>query len=360
MTAFTFIIYYASWVAVIYFAGKKAAAAAALVSFLAIAVQIFLWSFIDRKQCIKEIFLALYALLIGILFETLYLNLGITAFPTKGLFFFLPPLWIVLLYPLLSLTLYGPFAWMVKKLSLSIIFGMLAPLCYIGGEKVQALSLPLGTIMAFLVIGPAWAFVLTLLSKLADIVGIYADLAFNKQSHLNILFDGECPICSREISFLKKKESPLGYIDISEKEFKARGFASISYEEAMRGMIAIDSKNIVYKGIEAFKEIYSRRGWPFIAVMLSLPGFKQFFQAAYKVFASLRPHLKNRNLFPQNIDQQGRVLRFIFAILFLGGALWWKSWIFLLISLFIFFEVLMSWCIVYQFLGKKSCEIKKK
>ena len=36
------------------------------------------------------------------------------------------------------------------------------------------------------------------------------------------------------------------------------------------------------------------------------------------------------------------------------------SWIALGFALFIFFEVLMSWCLFFQILGKNSCPIKKK
>ncbi len=61
-----------------------------------------------------------------------------------------------------------------------------------------------------------------------------------------------------------------------------------------------------------------------------------------------------------NINTPGRVIRFLFALLLLGLAYWRGSWILLAAAAFVFFESLMSWCVVYQILGKNSCPIKKK
>lgn len=62
----------------------------------------------------------------------------------------------------------------------------------------------------------------------------------------------------------------------------------------------------------------------------------------------------------KNIDNTGRWMRFAFAILLLGVAYWKMSWIALILALFVFFESAMSWCIVYQILGKNSCPVNRK
>jgi hypothetical protein len=63
-------------------------------------------------------------------------------------------------------------------------------------------------------------------------------------------------------------------------------------------------------------------------------------------------------MFKKNIGTFGRILRFVIGFLLLIFAIWYGSWIALLFSLFTFFEALMSWCIVYQLLGKNSCKSK--
>ncbi|MBS0655177.1 MAG: DUF2892 domain-containing protein, partial [Verrucomicrobia bacterium] len=38
---------------------------------------------------------------------------------------------------------------------------------------------------------------------------------------------------------------------------------------------------------------------------------------------------------------------------------WDQSWILLAIGLFTLYEAAASWCVLYHFLGKSSCPIKK-
>ncbi|MBS3904475.1 MAG: DUF2892 domain-containing protein [Simkania sp.] len=63
---------------------------------------------------------------------------------------------------------------------------------------------------------------------------------------------------------------------------------------------------------------------------------------------------------PRNIDTSGRVIRLSIGILVLGYACWKMSWIALILALFIFFEALTSWCIVYHIFGIHNCPTKKK
>ena len=60
-------------------------------------------------------------------------------------------------------------------------------------------------------------------------------------------------------------------------------------------------------------------------------------------------------IFSKNIDKTGRLIRFFIGLILLGIAYWKMSWIFLFFALFTFFEAFMSWCVVYQILGKNSC-----
>jgi len=65
-------------------------------------------------------------------------------------------------------------------------------------------------------------------------------------------------------------------------------------------------------------------------------------------------------MFKKNIGTSDRILRLGLASLLLIYAVWQHSWIALLFSLFTFFEALMSWCVVYQLLGKSSCPVDKE
>jgi hypothetical protein len=62
----------------------------------------------------------------------------------------------------------------------------------------------------------------------------------------------------------------------------------------------------------------------------------------------------------KNINNQGRMIRLVIAVLLLVYAIWYSSWIALLLSLFTFFESFFSWCVLYQIMGWNSCEAGKK
>ena len=61
----------------------------------------------------------------------------------------------------------------------------------------------------------------------------------------------------------------------------------------------------------------------------------------------------------KNLGTVDRLIRLAIALALLVYAYVQGSWTLFFASLFVFFEALMSWCIVYQLLGKSSCPIKK-
>jgi hypothetical protein len=65
-------------------------------------------------------------------------------------------------------------------------------------------------------------------------------------------------------------------------------------------------------------------------------------------------------MFHKNIGTTDRVLRLTMAVLLLLYAWWEGSWLVLAFSLFVFYEALASWCIVYQILGKNSCPLQDR
>ncbi|MBI2742401.1 MAG: DUF2892 domain-containing protein [Chlamydiales bacterium] len=64
--------------------------------------------------------------------------------------------------------------------------------------------------------------------------------------------------------------------------------------------------------------------------------------------------------FKKNIGTPDRLVRLAIALLLLVYAYWKMSWIALIFSTFVFFESFMSWCLLYQILGRSTCPLKKK
>lgn len=57
----------------------------------------------------------------------------------------------------------------------------------------------------------------------------------------------------------------------------------------------------------------------------------------------------------KNLGTADRLIRLGIGVIVLIFAWWQMSWISLGVALFIFYEALASWCILYQILGKSSC-----
>ncbi len=60
-----------------------------------------------------------------------------------------------------------------------------------------------------------------------------------------------------------------------------------------------------------------------------------------------------------NIGNKDRLIRLGIAAALFILAYFERSWLLLAASIFVFYEAFASWCILYSFLGKNSCPIKK-
>lgn len=114
---------------------------------------------------------------------------------------------------------------------------------------------------------------------------------------LKVLFDGECPLCRREISFAKgladkRSDSALCFVDIS------RGGEGDSAYAADRSLLLArfhversDGSRI--DGAAAFVAMWERLpGWRWLARFAKLPGVLFFLELAYRGFLHLRPWLQ--------------------------------------------------------------------
>lgn len=75
-----------------------------------------------------------------------------------------------------------------------------------------------------------------------------------------VLYDGECPICVKEISFLqflqRKRADKVDFVDVSLAEYDESKYG-VSYEMAMKEMTVIDKNNKVSDMLPPFyREIF--------------------------------------------------------------------------------------------------------
>jgi predicted DCC family thiol-disulfide oxidoreductase YuxK len=112
---------------------------------------------------------------------------------------------------------------------------------------------------------------------------------------LTVFFDGGCPVCSREMAFIRKQTSgaKLIFIDISRPDFDPAPYGR-SRKEFMAKMHAMDAKGRFLVGVDAFRALWQTMPgtlYPCLAKLTGLPGIHALARLGYRVFARLRRYL---------------------------------------------------------------------
>ena len=117
----------------------------------------------------------------------------------------------------------------------------------------------------------------------------------DKAYPLSIFFDGECPICRREINLMKilNRKDRLRFIDFSKTSYNAReqGLNPCDLELVIH---ARWSDGQIITGVEVFREMWEGVGFTFLARMSRLPFMNRILVRAYSWFAKNRLRLTGR------------------------------------------------------------------
>ena len=113
---------------------------------------------------------------------------------------------------------------------------------------------------------------------------------------LILLFDGGCPICQREISFIHSRDklNYILFIDIDSLNYKPDLFGGISYREAMGTVHAIKANGEVVKGVRVFLAAYRLIGLGWIYLPTTWPILEPLMEQIYLIWARWRLLLTRR------------------------------------------------------------------
>jgi predicted DCC family thiol-disulfide oxidoreductase YuxK len=138
-----------------------------------------------------------------------------------------------------------------------------------------------------------------------------ANLNGRRFLHTYVLYDGGCSLCSREISFLKKRtetrQAPVSYVNVDDDSLPqlpavaqqaiAKHF-DLNCDEDRRQLLlfmhAVQDDGKVLRGVDVFRSLYRHAGLGFISGFLSLPGVNRLSEKAYDWFAYNRHWLVPR------------------------------------------------------------------
>lgn len=107
---------------------------------------------------------------------------------------------------------------------------------------------------------------------------------------IKVLYDGDCPLCSREIDFLTARDRGRGQIafeDIASPEFDPSRYGLEAADVVARIHGVLPDGRVV-EGVEVFREAYGAVGLGWLLAPTRWPGLRGLSDRAYRIFARNR------------------------------------------------------------------------
>jgi predicted DCC family thiol-disulfide oxidoreductase YuxK len=121
---------------------------------------------------------------------------------------------------------------------------------------------------------------------------------------IRILYDGECPLCSREVRFLERPDRNRGRIqleDISRADFDPAAYG-LDARQMMARIHGVLPDGSVVEGLGVFRRAYAAVGLGWLLAPTRWPGLWRLADWAYRVFARNRLRWTGR----ENVCEHGR------------------------------------------------------
>ena len=114
---------------------------------------------------------------------------------------------------------------------------------------------------------------------------------------IKLLFDGVCPLCVREVNFLKSQDRDRGlikFVDIAADDYDPAENAGIDFVTAMGRIHAILADGTVVANVEVFRRTYDILGLGWIYAITKLPLVGWLADNLYGIWADYRLLLTGR------------------------------------------------------------------
>ena len=116
------------------------------------------------------------------------------------------------------------------------------------------------------------------------------------KNKLTFLFDGGCPLCLRETTFLKRKDISykIRFVDINNQNYNPTLFNDISYSEAMSNLHGILENGEIIRGLDVLAFSYELIGLGWVYYPLKLKILSPVLRLVYRYWAKYRFHITGR------------------------------------------------------------------
>lgn len=112
-----------------------------------------------------------------------------------------------------------------------------------------------------------------------------------------MLYDGDCPLCMREVNMLKKRDktqNKICFVDIASTDYDPARNENISYEAAMGSIHGILPGGKVITNVDVFRKLYEVVGLGWVYAITKFGPINQLANRAYAVWAKYRLPLTGR------------------------------------------------------------------
>ncbi|KMZ62760.1 Uncharacterized protein, mitochondrial [Zostera marina] len=114
---------------------------------------------------------------------------------------------------------------------------------------------------------------------------------------IKMLYDGECPLCMREVNMLRERNkiyNSIKFVDISSQEYSPKDNQGLDYETVMGRIHAILSDGTTVKDVEAFRKLYEEVGLGWMYSITKYEPIATIASLVYGIWAKYRLQITGR------------------------------------------------------------------
>lgn len=115
-------------------------------------------------------------------------------------------------------------------------------------------------------------------------------------THVEVFYDGNCPLCMREIRMLRRldRDGHIRFTDIAAPDFVPAAVGK-TMSELMARIHGRTSTGEWIEGVEVFRQLYAAVGFRRLVAVSRLPVISQLLSLGYTIFAKNRLRLTGRS-----------------------------------------------------------------
>lgn len=125
---------------------------------------------------------------------------------------------------------------------------------------------------------------------------------------IQLLYDGQCPLCLREVRFLQNQDRGRGlidFVDVMDLAYDPSQHGGISFARAMGRIHALKADGTILEGVEVFRQVYAALGIGWIYAATRWPLVKSLVDFLYDRWAEKRLALTGRPSLDELMAQRG-------------------------------------------------------